>query len=123
MRPSGATAVASAITRAAPPTARAPRCTRCQSFGTPSSAEYWHMGETTMRFLSDTLLIWYPENSLDMAELYPDARAKQEIAPSADGHGRRSDNDASAFSGLAAERISNRDRTSSLRSGRSRSRS
>ena len=42
----------SAITRPAPPTARLPRCTRCQSFGTPSSPEYWHIGETTMRFAS-----------------------------------------------------------------------
>src|SRR5205085_12648274 len=25
-------------------------CTRCQSFIEPSSAEYWHMGEMTMRF-------------------------------------------------------------------------
>ncbi len=50
IRPSGVTAVASAITRPAPPTARLPRCTRCQSFTVPSTAEYWHMGETTTRF-------------------------------------------------------------------------
>ena len=32
--------------------ARLPRCTMCQSFGRPSVAEYWHMGETTTRFAS-----------------------------------------------------------------------
>jgi hypothetical protein len=26
-----------------------PRCVMCQSFATPSSALYWHIGETTMR--------------------------------------------------------------------------
>ena len=38
MRPSGVTPVASTITRPAPPTARLPRCTRCQSVGNPSVA-------------------------------------------------------------------------------------
>ena len=49
MRPSGETAVASTITRPAPPTARLPRCTMCQSVGRPLSLEYWHMGETKTR--------------------------------------------------------------------------
>jgi hypothetical protein len=49
MRPSRLTSVISATIRAAPPAARLPRCTRCQSFGVPSSAEYWHIGDTTMR--------------------------------------------------------------------------
>src|SRR5450759_2551618 len=48
MRPSGETAVASAMTSAAPPAARAPRWTRCQSFATPSSAEYMHIGVSPM---------------------------------------------------------------------------
>ena len=52
MRPSGETAVASAITSPAPPAARAPRWTRCQSFATPSTDEYMHIGETPMRFRS-----------------------------------------------------------------------
>ena len=39
MRPSGVTAVASTITIPAPPTARLPKWTICQSFGMPSSAE------------------------------------------------------------------------------------
>ena len=32
--------------------ARLPRCTACHSFGIPSCEEYWHIGETTMRFRS-----------------------------------------------------------------------
>ena len=49
IRPSRLTSVISATMRAAPPAARLPRWTRCQSFGVPSSAEYWHIGDTTMR--------------------------------------------------------------------------
>ncbi len=49
MRPSGSTSVISAMTRPAPPTARLPRCTRCQSFTVPSLAEYMHIGDTTTR--------------------------------------------------------------------------
>src|SRR3989338_3136417 len=40
------------MTSAAPPTARPPKCTKCQSCGTPSTAEYWHMWETKIRFLN-----------------------------------------------------------------------
>src|SRR5262245_39233172 len=29
-----------------------PRCMRCHSLAQPSSAEYWHIGETTMRLAS-----------------------------------------------------------------------
>src|SRR4051812_39367858 len=50
MRPSAVTADASVNTSAAPPTARLPRWTRCQSFAKPSTDEYWHMGDTRMRF-------------------------------------------------------------------------
>src|SRR6185437_13518281 len=39
-------------TSPAPELASIPRCTRCQSLAQPSSAEYWHMGETTMRLAS-----------------------------------------------------------------------
>ena len=49
MRPSGSTAVASAMTTPAPPDANCARCTWCQSFGTPSTAEYWHIGATHRR--------------------------------------------------------------------------
>ena len=54
MRPSALTHVISAKTIAAPPTARAPRWTRCQSPTVPSVAEYCAMGDTTTRFLSVT---------------------------------------------------------------------
>src|ERR1700722_3269364 len=54
MRASGNTAVASVKTSAAPPTARLPRCTRCQSVAKPSVLEYWHIGETMMRLRSRT---------------------------------------------------------------------
>src|SRR3954471_9683881 len=50
MRPSRVTWVASTIIRPAPEYARWPRCTKCQSFMLPSSAQYWHIGEMTMRF-------------------------------------------------------------------------
>ncbi len=50
--PTASTAVASAITRPAPPAARDPRCTRCQSSGMPSTAEYWHIGDTPILFLT-----------------------------------------------------------------------
>lgn len=49
MRPSGDTEVASAMTTAAPPRARAPRCTRWKWLARPSWQEYMHMGETPMR--------------------------------------------------------------------------
>ena len=51
IRPSGVTAVDSVMISPNPPTARDPRCTRCQSVGTPScsSTLYWHMGESQMR--------------------------------------------------------------------------
>ena len=49
MRPRASTAVASMQTSPAPPTARLPRCTRCQSLANPSSEEYWHIGETAIR--------------------------------------------------------------------------
>src|SRR5271157_4301837 len=52
IRPTSCTAEASVITSAAPPTARLPRCTRCHVPGWPSFAEYWHIGETPMRFLN-----------------------------------------------------------------------
>jgi hypothetical protein len=49
--------VASAITNPAPPTAGAPRFTKCQSVATPSLDEYWHIGDTPMRLRSVTDLI------------------------------------------------------------------
>ena len=49
MRPRASTALASTMTSPAPPAARAPRCTRCQSLAKPSVALYWHIGDTPMR--------------------------------------------------------------------------
>ena len=49
MRPSGETAVASAITIPAPPDANCVRCVWCHSCGTPSTALYWHIGATHSR--------------------------------------------------------------------------
>src|SRR6266850_8296262 len=49
MRPSGVTPVASTIMSPAPEQANWPRCMRCQSVMRPCSAEYWHIGDTTMR--------------------------------------------------------------------------
>ena len=49
MRPSGSTAVASMVNSAAPLLNRLPQCMRCQSVASPLTAEYWHMGATTMR--------------------------------------------------------------------------
>ncbi|MNT03072.1 hypothetical protein D3C72_1375910 [compost metagenome] len=52
MRPAASTPVASITTRPAPDRAMRPMCWACQGWGTPSMAEYWHMGATTMRFFS-----------------------------------------------------------------------
>ena len=52
IRPSGVMQVISAMTMAAPPRARLPRCTRWKSPGTPSTHEYCAMGETMTRFFS-----------------------------------------------------------------------
>src|SRR6202050_1855069 len=62
MRPSGETAQASVKTREAPPTARLPRWTRCQSLAKTSELEYWHMGETTIRLRSRTSRICNSSN-------------------------------------------------------------
>src|SRR5207245_11749896 len=51
--PSGDTSVISVNTSPAPPMALAPRCTRCQSLGVPSTAQYWHIGDTTTRFTNN----------------------------------------------------------------------
>src|SRR3990170_6291201 len=64
MRPSRVTAVFSTTIMPAPEQARLPRCTRCQSVIEPSSAEYWHIGETTMRFGSVMPPSWIGVRSL-----------------------------------------------------------
>jgi hypothetical protein len=50
IRPNSLTSVISVNNNPAPPMARLPRCTMCQSLGMPPSAMYWHMGDTTTRF-------------------------------------------------------------------------
>src|SRR6476469_3955963 len=49
MRPCRSTCVASMTTSPAPEFASCPRWIRCQSLAQPSSAEYWHIGETAIR--------------------------------------------------------------------------
>src|SRR6187402_3356598 len=63
MRPSAVTAAASVRTAPAPPTARLPRWTMCQSLANPSRLEYSHIGETTMRLRSVTSRCCREENS------------------------------------------------------------
>src|SRR5512138_2655429 len=70
MRPSGVTAVASVNTSAAPPTAREPRCTRCQSVAKPSWLVYWHIGETTMRLRKLMLRMVNGANRSDIVLVY-----------------------------------------------------
>lgn len=69
IRPSGVTAVASVNTNAAPPTALLPKCTICQSLAKPSVDEYWHIGDTTMRFLSVMLRICNGVNNFIMGKM------------------------------------------------------
>src|SRR5712664_3865124 len=64
MRPRFSTAVASTNTMPAPPWANLPRWTRCQSVTSPSRAEYWHIGETTMRLRSSTSRIFSLSNNM-----------------------------------------------------------
>src|SRR4029077_6793286 len=58
MRPRRSTPVASTITRPAPEKPSEARCWICQSVADPSSALYWHMGETTIRFGSSMEPSW-----------------------------------------------------------------
>ena len=62
MRPRASTADASTRISPAPPAARLPKCTKCQSFAKPSSLEYWHMGETAVRLRKATSRILNGEN-------------------------------------------------------------
>ena len=40
------------------------QCCRCQSVAEPSSAEYWHIGETAMRFANSSAPIRIGEKSV-----------------------------------------------------------
>src|SRR5260221_14789105 len=59
MRPMASTCVASMQNIEAPDSARLLMWVKCQSVAEPSSAEYWHIGETMMRFDS-----FRPRNSI-----------------------------------------------------------
>src|SRR5581483_9325728 len=59
MRPIASTWVASMQNIAAPERARLLMWVKCQSVAEPSSAEYWHIGETMMRLAS-----FRPRNSI-----------------------------------------------------------
>src|SRR5438128_20934 len=63
IRPSAVTAVASVNTSPAPPTARLPRCTMCQSVANPFGLEYSHIGDMTIRLRSVTSRSEKGENS------------------------------------------------------------
>src|SRR4051794_11026852 len=52
MRPSRVTPVASTKPSASPPAAKRAWCWWCQSWTAPSTAEYWHIGESTTRLRS-----------------------------------------------------------------------
>ena len=54
IRPSAVTAVASIVSIPAPDSNIWPQWIRCQSVAQPCSAEYWHIGETTIRLRSAT---------------------------------------------------------------------
>ncbi len=64
IRPSAVTPVASTNTAPAPPRAKRPRWTRCQSCTTPSTAAYWHIGEMTTRLRRVTSPMVMGVNSL-----------------------------------------------------------
>jgi hypothetical protein len=68
MRPLASTPVASTITKAAPPIAKEPKWTKCQSLTNPSSHEYVHIGATQIRFLRVTPRIFKGENKSDFEE-------------------------------------------------------
>src|SRR3982074_748604 len=68
MRPIADTAVASIVNMPALDSSSWPQCTMCQSVAQPSTAEYWHIGDTTMRLARGTLRSLKGENRVtDMA--------------------------------------------------------
>ena len=67
IRPSGVTAVASAMIRPVPPMATPPIWAMCQSVATPSLDEYWHIGPIPMRLRSVMSLILSGSKSADIS--------------------------------------------------------
>src|SRR5438128_4886718 len=64
MRPIADTAVASIVNMPALDCRSWPQCTVCQSVAHPSMAEYWHIGDTTMRLARLSLRSLKGENSV-----------------------------------------------------------
>jgi hypothetical protein len=54
----------------APPTARLPICTKCQSLANPFTALYWHMGEMAILFFKVTLLRQSGESNFDISKYW-----------------------------------------------------
>src|SRR5437763_8587875 len=63
MRPIADTAVASIVNMPAADCSSWPQWIVCQSVAQPSTAEYWHIGETTMRFANVSSRSENSENS------------------------------------------------------------
>src|SRR5215468_3391039 len=66
MRPMASTWVASMQNIAAPDSASELIWVKCQSLASPSSDEYWHIGETMMRLASFRSRNWIGEKSVLM---------------------------------------------------------
>ncbi len=71
IRPAASTAVASTKSSPAPDSAICPRWIRCQSVVCPSCAEYWHIGEITMRLGSARPPSWKGANNWLMGRRDP----------------------------------------------------
>src|SRR3954471_470192 len=77
MRPIASTWVASMQNIAAPDRLRLLMWVKCQSVGTPSSAEYWHIGDTTRRFFKVRPRSLIGENRALMQGVPGDERGNQ----------------------------------------------
>src|SRR5690349_20786346 len=91
MRPCRSTAVASATTSEAPELASIPRWVMCQLVTAPSSALYWHIGATTMRFGRLRPARSSGENSELVMERQPGGRKGNLIGATAAGRQAASD--------------------------------
>src|SRR6202040_3974442 len=80
MGPERSTWVDSTTSKPAPEFASIPRCVMCQSLALPSSALYWHIGETTMRLASVRLRNVTGEKSELGMDLPGRERARHTIA-------------------------------------------
>src|SRR5215475_4742497 len=84
MRPMASTCVASMQNIAAPDSASELIWVKCQSLASPSSDEYWHIGETMMRLASFRSRNWIGEKSVLMQDFRREGKAGHFLAiPSA----------------------------------------